>query len=147
MTATVLSDYTYIVGYPTQTFSHSSYSTSPYSCSDSSFTYAATQTSPTVGSIPTFLTYSSNTFSIYTASIANEGTYTIQVNGTAANGKYTSFTFDLIVSVTCYISSSYCTSCALATQTYTAGNSALTFNFPTLYITVEDCVPTYTISY
>ena len=131
-------DKTYTIGGAAQTFSFTAWSLNAV-CG--SFTYASTQTVPTVGSLPAFLTNpyltDSKQYNLYSTDISiSSATYTIKITGTVGSLSKEE-TFDIVVTNPCTVSA--ITSNKPADKTYTIGDAAQTFSFTDWTITDSVC--------
>ena len=93
----------YTVNDSAHTFGFTAWSISPSDVCGTAFTYAITQTSPTSGALPSFVTnpYSSDSkqFSVHSTAVADANTYTIQIVGTATTpslSKTITFTLNVL---------------------------------------------------
>jgi 3-polyprenyl-4-hydroxybenzoate decarboxylase len=100
LSTTAVGSQTYTIGDSLETITFDAFTASVSGSLCGTITYAATETSPTAGSLPGFITYPYTTdyeFSVYSTDITQANTYTIEITGTLASYTSTSITFTLTV--------------------------------------------------
>ena len=85
ITPSTLSLQSYLVGSGSDTISFLDFTLNE-TCTDAVFEYSASMTSPSIGSLPGFISLTGKTFSLSTSSNGDRALYDILVKGTLNNG-------------------------------------------------------------